>query len=223
MNPLFPLKYNPKSKNGIKKYEYLNFVDYSELIQAINGIKFHENKKINFSIQIKVLNFIINEGSTIHYFIDELYNLASYESKENYKIRNLSLKIKIADDSKNLKKFKIINPFYNEKLKPNIYTKITINSKLNLKKFSNILDSLFTIKDIKYERVDENKKDQYYYKFILNIKQNDISQKLKQFTEDELFSLSKNVYFNEDRKFPKFINENFSNLNSYFHIFRNEN
>ena len=117
----------------------------------------------------------------------------------------------------------MINPFYTDKLKTNIYTKITINSKLNLQKFSNALDSLFTIRDIKYERVSEKEKGQFYYKFILNIKQNDISQKLKQFTDDELFTLSKKGYFDEERKFPKFINKNFSDLNSYFHIFRNEN
>ena len=148
---------------------YLNLVDYSELIQTINGIKFHENEKINFSLQIKAINFIINESSTIHNFIDELYNLASYEFKENYKIRNLTIKINILDESKyeNKKKFKIINPFYTEKLKQNIYTKITINSKLNLRNFSNALDSLFTIKDIKYENVSEKKEGQFYYKFIL--------------------------------------------------------
>jgi len=225
MNLLFPLKHVPKSVNKIKKYEYMDFVDYSELIQTINGIKFHENEKINFSIQIKALNFIINEGSTIHNFIDELYNLLAYESKANYKIRNVRLKIKISEDSKNgsINKFKIINPFYIDKLKTNIYTKITINYELNLKKFSNALDSLFTIKDIKYERVSEKKEGQFYYKFILNIKQNDISQKLKQFTDDELFSLSKEGYFDKERKFPKFIHKNFSHLNSYFHIFRNEN
>jgi len=225
LKPLFPLNYNSKSINKIKKYEYLNLVDYSELIQTINGIKFHENEKINFSLQIKAINFIINESSTIHNFIDELYNLASYESKENYKIRNLTIKINILDESKyeNKKKFKIINPFYTEKLKQNIYTKITINSKLNLRNFSNALDSLFTIKDIKYKRVSEKRKDQYYYIFIIRIKQNDITQKLKRFSDDELLSLSKNGYFNEEIKFPKFINEKFSDLNSYFHIFRNEN
>lgn len=129
------------------------------------------------------------------------------------------------DESKyeNKKKFKIINPFYTDKLKQNIYTKITINSKLNLRNFSNALDSLFTIKDIKYKQVSEKRKDQYYYIFIIRIKQNDITQNLKRFSDDELLSLSKNGYFNEERKFPKFINEKFSDLNSYFHIFRNEN
>ena len=137
----------------------------------------------------------------------------------------MTIKINILDESKyeNKKKFKIINPFYTEKLKQNIYTKITINSKLNLRNFSNALDSLFTIKDIKYKRVSEKRKDQYYYIFIIRIKQNDITQNLKRFSDDELLSLSKNGYFNEERKFPKFINEKFSDLNSYFHIFRNEN
>ena len=227
MTPLFPLKYKykSKSKNMTKQYEYSNFVDFSELIHSINRTKFHENEKINFSIQTKTINFFISEGSTIHYFIDELYNLASYESKVNYQIRKLRIKIKVLDEpNKDSKKaFKIINPFFTEKSKPNIYTKITITHEFNLMKFSNTLDSLFTIKDIKFERVFEKAKDQNYYKFILNIKQNDISQKLKGFSDDELFNLSKYSYFNVERKIPKFINQKFIDLNSYFHIFRNDN
>ena len=219
---LFPFKNTSKSKNQIKKVEYLNFVDYSELIQAINSIKFFEDENINFYIQIKALNYIINDNSTIRKLIDELYNLASYESKANYIIRNLRIKIKILDNSKNenRKKFKIINPFYTEKLKPDIYTKVSINSLSNFWNYSNVFDSLFTIKDVKYEQVFEKKKDQYYYLFVIKIKQNNISQILKGFVDDELLE---NDYFYVEREFPKFINEKFSDLNSFFHIFRNEN
>ena len=67
---------------------YVNFV---ELITSIMNTKFHNDNKMNELIQIKAIDYIINEDSLIHNFIDEIYKL------KNDKIKTLNKKREVTD------------------------------------------------------------------------------------------------------------------------------
>ena len=57
------------------KYKY--YIDCCELIKAINNTKYHKDNNLNELFKIKAINYIINDDSLIHIYIDEIYKLKS--------------------------------------------------------------------------------------------------------------------------------------------------
>ena len=80
------------------------FVNFNELIKAIEKNKYHQDDKLNSLFKIKAINYIINDNSNINYFIQELYSII-------YKIKNKSDKY-IISRKKNIKEY------FNIKIEP---------------------------------------------------------------------------------------------------------
>lgn len=71
------------------KYKY--YIDCNELIKAINNTKYHKDNNLNELFKIKAINYIINDDSLIHIYIDEIYKLKSDKKfYQNEKRENLN-------------------------------------------------------------------------------------------------------------------------------------
>ena len=112
-------------------YEKVNetqiYVNFNELIKAIESNKYHQDDKLNSLFKIKSINYIINDNSNINYFIQELYSII-------YKQKNKSDKY-IIRHKKNIKEYFNIKIETGKKLDEKdakeILTKIELNKNNN--------------------------------------------------------------------------------------------
>ena len=116
------------------------FVNFNELIKAIEKNKYHQDDKLNSIFKIKAINYIINDNSNINYFIQELYSII-------YKKKNKSDKY-IISRKKNIKEYFNIKvepgKKFDEKNAKEILTKVELNknnkNNLNNNNFRNFVN-----------------------------------------------------------------------------------
>ena len=120
-----------------------NYIDFTELIKAINNTKYHKDNNLNELFKVKAINYIINGDSTVHIYIDEIYKLKSDKKfEENWErpvIKDIfTIEIKKGEKISNSVFKKIKNKLETEKNEKNDFNFIP-NKKLKKIKNNNNL------------------------------------------------------------------------------------
>ena len=210
-NYLYPIIYfnfslyifysNIRFFNFFKKIVYKNYIDFFELIQAINETKFHKNENFNSLFRIRAIDYFINGNSLIKTLILELLNILFMKSENLIYIKNIRFKIKIIDNnqdtSTNTYSQKVPGQKQEINSKKNTYGKLFKNEINEIKKSydinysnRNLFDSLFSITRIsKANRGNIRNYLAYHELCLIEIRQNDISHLLKLYLEKYNYNL----------------------------------
>ena len=175
-----------------KNYTYNNYVDFSELVQTIIEMNFHNNKNINIFIRNKVIDYLINH-SLIHKFIHYLLDIISMNIFSHNQLKKYKFKIKVLKNNEKYVSYfnyKIDNPYSNitqenakkikaddNKSKSNKINKSRIFPSIKTFNLIEMINSLFSI--IKIEKKREKTIGQIHEIYLIELRQNDISKYLE--------------------------------------------
>ena len=69
-------------RSDLFNFEYINFLDLSEIFKSIRNTRFHDNDNLNSFFQVRAINYILNGDSLLNIFISDLFNYKSYPIKK---------------------------------------------------------------------------------------------------------------------------------------------
>ena len=160
-------------------FNYEDYVDFTELIEAIKKSRFHNDNNLNTLFQIRAINYIINGDSLIHILIHEIIKLIS--NIDSTKLKNLFFYIKV----------------YNENdITSSLNTSRIVTSNNENNNFIKNQDEHLNSKNIEIKDPFKNSKKQVK-KFKLKLK-SDITKKPLKSDNNKNIIINKDIYNNKE-------------------------